>query len=97
MKFEWDPVKNKTNKRKHGISFEEACLVFADSNSLTIFDEENSSNEDRWITLGQIAEMKLLVVVHLYKEQGNDEFIRIISARKATKNEQKQYFLRING
>ena len=61
-------------------------------NSLSIFDEDNSANEDRWVTLGQLPDGEILVVVHTYKEFDGEEIIRIISARKATKNEIKQYF-----
>jgi uncharacterized DUF497 family protein len=90
MRFEWDPVKNASNIKKHGISFDEAIYVFTDKNALSILDEDNIIEEDRWITLGTIPEGKTLVVVHT--ERSND-CIRIISARKATKNEIKQYYV----
>lgn len=92
MKFEWDHHKSEINKKKHKISFENAALIFADKDSLSIYDEDHSNSEDRWITIGQIPNGSIIVVVHIYKKIDNEEFIRIISARKATKNEIEQYF-----
>lgn len=91
--FEWDPVKARTNATKHGITFEQAAAVFTDPMALTIFDEDNSSDdEDRWITLGQTNGQHYLVVVHTYRDQQDDTVtIRLISARAATKHEIKQY------
>ncbi len=90
--FEWDPNKALSNKRKHGVTFEEACNVFDDPAALTIFDHENSNDEDRWITLGKCKKLKTLVVVHTFHEVTNNVInIRVISARKATKYETKQY------
>ena len=94
MKFEWDPEKEKTNKRKHNISFLESCYVFADKYILTLFDEDHSKDEDRWITIGQTPNNKILVVVHTYRKIKGKESVRIISARKATINEEKQYLER---
>jgi uncharacterized protein len=88
MRFEWDPVKNASNIKKHKISFDEAVYVFLDKNALSIYDNI-IIEEDRWITLGIIPDGKTLVVVHT--DRVND-CIRIISARKATKNETKQYY-----
>ena len=87
--FEWDPQKNRTNIQKHKISFEEAKTVFYDENARVIADPEHSEQEDRFIILGLSASLRLLVVCHCYREP--DETIRIISARKATKNESKYY------
>jgi len=87
LKFEWDENKAKINKRKHGISFEEASTAFADELSITIDDPLHSSDEDRLILIGQSKEFKTLVVIHIEKR----ETLRIISARKATKHEQKFY------
>ncbi len=92
MKFEWDENKNHKNLIKHGISFDEAALIFTDKNSLSIFDEDNSDQEERWITMGSHPNSAIYIVVHTYRKINNIEFIRIISARKATKNEMKQYF-----
>ena len=89
IKFAWDEDKNTSNQKKHGISFQEAQTVFVDENARLISDSEHSQNEDRFILLGLSYTLKLLVVVHSYRE--NAEIIRIISARKATKNETKYY------
>ena len=94
MKFEWDAKKAKANEQKHKITFLEACYVFADKFLLSLFDEEHSSKEERWMTIGQSLSGKILVVVHTYKKTKDTEVTRIISARKATKNEEKQYFER---
>ena len=85
--FEWDPNKARTNIGIHGISFDEASTAFKDTLSLTIRDPLHSDEEDRFILIGNSHENRLLVVVHT--ERGNR--IRIISARKATKKERKQY------
>lgn len=90
--FEWDPAKAKANLRKHGISFEQATSVFRDPNALTLFDEEHSDNENRWITLGRSDQRDLLVVVHTFNEISVNEFdVRLISARPATRREHKSY------
>ncbi len=90
IEFEWDEKKNDTNRKKHGIWFEEAQQVFDDSNAISFFNEEHSRLEDRFIMLGMSASMRILVVV--YCERNKGKMIRIISARKATKHEEKQYF-----
>ena len=87
LSFEWDTKKAIANEQKHGVSFEEASTVFADSFSLTIHDPLHSENEDRFVIIGISHKNRLLVVVHT--EQNNN--IRIISARKATKNERLRY------
>ena len=89
IQFEWDNHKNEINIRKHKISFEEAKTVFYDKNARIIADPEHSQDEDRFIILGLSSALRLLVVCHCYRK--NDEVIRIISARKATKNESRQY------
>lgn len=89
LKFEWDENKNLINKIKHGISFEEAKSVFEDVEALVIDDPDHSQYEERFIILGFSSSANLLVVCHCYRFY--DEVIRIISARKATKNESKQY------
>ena len=89
IRFQWDPNKNQANIKKHKISFEEAKSVFFDENARVIPDTEHSTNEERFIILVISIKLKLLIVVHTYKE--NDEIIRIISARKATKSESKYY------
>lgn len=90
--FEWDPTKAAANYKKHRVTFERAASVFNDPRALTIFDEEHAQEEDRWITLGVDARITFIVVHHTYREKSNDAvYVRIISARKATKNEIKQY------
>lgn len=91
--FEWDANKARTNLKKHGVSFEEATLVFNDPMSLTLFDDEASSElEERWVTLGQVRGQFYLVVVHTYHDENTDSVkIRVISARPATKHEIRQY------
>lgn len=90
--FEWDPIKARSNLKKHGIAFERAATVFLDPEALSMFDEEHSQTEDRWITLGSDRAGTFLVVSHTYREETETSArIRLISARKATKNETKQY------
>lgn len=88
--FEWDENKNSINKKKHSVSFEEAKTVFYDDNALMIDDPEHSEQEERFIILGTSHKANLLVVCHCYRQ--SETVIRIISARKATKSEAKQYF-----
>lgn len=90
IKFEWDENKNDINKKKHKISFEEAKTVFYDTEALLIDDPEHSQEEERFIILGLSKKANLLVVCHCYR--ASETVIRIISARKATKNETKQYY-----
>lgn len=89
ISFIWDENKADENRRKHNISFEEAQTVFTDPNARMIFDLEHSGAEDRFIILGISSALRLLVVCHCYRDK--DMVIRIISARKATKQERKQY------
>ncbi|MDR1668605.1 MAG: BrnT family toxin [Oscillospiraceae bacterium] len=89
FRFEWDEHKNRANVQKHGISFNEAVTVFSDTHAVVIADEEHSVQEDRFVILGLSKNPRLLVVCHCYRE--TDTVIRIISARKATKQEEKQY------
>ncbi len=90
MLFTWDDNKNISNKRKHGISFEEAQTVFFDENAIEFDDPDHSINEERFILLGLNQNLKVLVVCHCYPS--NESEIRIITARKATKKEQTVYF-----
>lgn len=89
IKFSWDSTKAISNMVEYGISFEEAKTVFNDDNARLIHDTEHSADEERFILLGLSYKLKVLTVVHCYRE--NEESIRIISARKSTKNEEKQY------
>ena len=89
IRFSWNQTKAKSNLKKHGVSFEEAQSVFYDDLALQFYDE-NSSDEERFLLLGMSNESRILMVVHC--ERGDDgEELRIISARKATKNEQQYY------
>ena len=89
ISFVWNETKAESNLKKHKISFNEAQTVFSDPNARMIFDPEHSGDEDRFILLGISSGLRVLVVCHCYT--GDDMVIRIISARKANKNEQKQY------
>ena len=89
LHFEWDSQKDLINRRKHGVSFEEASTVFEDVNALVINDPEHSEDEERFVILGFSLQANLLVVCHCYR--ASESVIRIISARKATKNESRQY------
>jgi uncharacterized DUF497 family protein len=89
LDFIWDEDKNKKNIASHNVSFEEAKTVFFDPNAKVIYDPDHSKEEDRFIILGLSKFLNILVVCHCFKE--NDSIIRIISARKATPKERKQY------
>ena len=89
MRLEWDQRKNAANRRKHGVSFEEAATVFADDHALLIADPDHSESEDRFVLLGFCSLLRMLVVCHCYQE--SEAVIRIISARKATRSERLQY------
>jgi len=87
--FEWDNKKSKINIKKHGITFEEAVSVFYDDKAIEFYDEEHSEWEDRFLMLGLSDKLNLLLVCHCHREPKGR--IRIISARKATKNESQNY------
>jgi uncharacterized protein len=87
VNFEWDPAKARLNRRKHRVAFEEAATVYGDALALTYPDPDHSSSEQRFITVGMSSAKKVLILAHT--ERG--ESIRIISARKATNRERKQY------
>ncbi len=90
--FDWNSTKEQQNIRKHRVSFRQAATIFRDPNQLSIYDEEHSEDEERWITLGIDSTGVVRVVIHTF-EQINDELcqIRIISARKATNLEIRRY------
>jgi uncharacterized DUF497 family protein len=90
LRFEWDPHKSAANRQKHGVSFEEAKTVFYDEEARVIADPDHSSEEDRFIIMGLSHSTRVLVVVHSYRQ--NDALIRLISARKATQSEERQYW-----
>jgi len=90
--FEWDPAKARQNLQKHGVSFERASEVFLDPLMISVEDEEHSEEEERWATLGRDKNSVVLVVVHTFREMDADNCsIRLISARRATRREAKQY------
>lgn len=86
--FEWDDSKNQINTKKHGIDFETAVRIFADENRIDLYDEEHSEYEERYLTIGIVDTVTVLVTVS-YTER--DETIRIISARRATRAERSMY------
>jgi uncharacterized DUF497 family protein len=94
--FEWDPVKALRNAREHGVSFVRAATVFLDPRAISIFDNEHSDGEERWITLGLDRAGVLLVVCHTFREPREADReasakIRLISARRADRREAAQY------
>lgn len=90
LRFVWDAGKNLANRRKHGVSFEEAQTAFHDENATVYFDPDHSEEEDRFILLGMSLQLRVLVVCHCYRE--GESVVRIISARKADKREQEGYW-----
>ena len=89
IKFEWNPTKAASNLKKHGVSFEEAQTVFYDEFAVQFYDEPHSAEEDRFLLLGMSSGAHLLLVCHCERDGG--DIIRIISARKATKQESAHY------
>jgi uncharacterized DUF497 family protein len=89
LRFEWDESKAASNRRKHGISFEEARTVFADERARLIDDPDHSRDEERFVLLGFSSSLRILVVCHCYRTE--ESVIRIISARKATAHESRNY------
>ena len=89
LRFTCDKNKSKANQKKHGISFEEAQTVFFDENAIEFFDPDHSESEDRFLILGLSSSFRTLVVSHCYRKR--ESLIRIISARKTTKKEQRAY------
>jgi uncharacterized DUF497 family protein len=89
MNFEWDPAKARSNLAKHGVAFDDAAFVWLDPLLQLRFDQV-VDHEERWWAVGQIAG-GLLVVVHLYPDPDNENLVRIISARRATKHEKRQH------
>ncbi len=94
MKFEWDKAKELSNVSKHGVTFEQASYVFADPYALSLYDDAHSDSENRWIMLGRSLGKTLLLVVHTFRDDNDVELVRIISARRATKQEKKIYHQR---
>ena len=92
LRFEWDPAKNASNIRRHQVSFDEASTAFLDENALLVDDPDHSDGEDRFVLLGLSASLRLLLVCHCYKANGG--LIRLISARKADRQERRDYLRR---
>ncbi len=90
LRFEWDPVKARTNHRKHGVLFEDAMHVFDDPNAFFVQDR-SEEGEPRWQAIGLAGGLFLLLVAHTVREEGQDEVIRLISARRATRKERQRY------
>jgi uncharacterized DUF497 family protein len=95
VRFEWDDAKNRGNQHKHGVSFELAQLVFNDPYALTLQDRIERG-EERWHAIGLVAATVVLVIAHTVRAQEAGETIRIISARKATRQERKRYEAQAN-
>lgn len=92
FEFDWDPAKAESNRKKHGVAFEAAMGVFADPLALSVLDDESGQGEERWVTIGRNAASRLLLVVHTYIEVSAERAaIRIISARRPTRREVRQY------
>lgn len=89
LKFEWDEAKNESNRRKHGISFEEARTVFFDEEAIEYPDPDHSDLESRFLMIGRSFRLRMLLVCHCFRESGS--VIRIISARKATRKERETF------
>ncbi len=92
LRFEWDDAKNHFNKRKHGVSFEEAQTAFFDEFATRFYDSDHSEDEERFILLGISFQLRVVVVCHCFRQ--GDEVIRIISARKANALEEREYWKR---
>lgn len=93
MRFGWDPRKASSNEKKHGVSFEEAQSVFFDEQALLLEDPQPRHEEERFVLLGLSASLRILVVIHALREE---DVIRIISARKATRLETREYEIRLS-
>jgi uncharacterized DUF497 family protein len=90
LEFIWDPQKNNRNKKNHRVSFEEARSAFFDENAITFDDPDHSNEENRFLLLGTSSLLRVLIVCHCFRD--NDRQIRIITARKANKNEQMNFY-----
>ena len=90
MPFEWDPEKDRINRAKHGVAFEDAVLVWEDP-LMALSQDLYATGEPRWIALGRIGVTTILFVVHVYRGEEDEQRVRIISARKATRHERRKY------
>lgn len=92
IQFDWDPAKAAANLIKHGVSFKDAMLVFDDPLALTVPDPKVVGSDERWITMGLARQTLLLLVVHTHVEIDDEKvYVRIISARRPTRTERRQY------
>jgi uncharacterized protein len=92
FEFDWDPAKAHSNRRKHGVAFEEAMSIFNDPLALSRLDNESGGGEERWVTMGRNAANHLLLVVHSFEELSAERVsIRVISARRPTRREVRSY------
>ena len=90
LQFEWDEKKNRANTRKHGVSFDEARTSFHDAHAIQFIDPDHSQHEDRFLLLGMSFKLRVLVVCHCFRK--SETTVRIISARKADKVEERDYW-----
>ncbi|GKS63664.1 hypothetical protein YTPLAS72_09680 [Nitrospira sp.] len=92
MRFEWDEAKEKANRRKHRVSFEKAQTEFFDEHAVQFFDPDHSEDEDRFILLGMSFKLRVIVVCHCFRE--SETVVRLFSARRADKGEEREYWRR---
>ena len=92
--FDWDEKKDLANLRNHGVPFDESRTVFYDDNAIEFFDQDHSRKEDRFLMIGLSTKLRILIVNYTVREEQDEDIIRIISSRKATKSEQMVYFAR---
>ena len=92
MIFEWDDGKNRSNLAKHGISFATASLAFQDPNLLSFVDRRFDDEEERWVSIGMLPNLTIIILAHTIRGEGDEETCRIISARKANQAETERYF-----
>lgn len=90
ISFSWDDRKNAANKKKHGVSFDEAKTVFYDENAIRYYDPDHSDDEDRFLMVGMSQQLRIIIVCHCFREENS--VIRIITARKATHSEEDHYW-----
>lgn len=92
LRFEWDEKKNRANKKKHGVEFDEATSVFYDENAVQFPDPDHSQDEDRFILLGMSFKLRVVIVCHCFREK--ETVVRLNSARKADNAEEQEYWRR---
>ena len=95
IRFSWDRKKDSVNSRIHGVTFNEAKTVFYDENAIEFYDQDHSLREDRFLMIGLSSKLRVLLVSYTVSEEKDEDVIRVISARKPTKNERNIYFERL--